>query len=188
MKRLLETVLILMTCGRACANYGDADIVQVRPGALSTNWFAAIKEAIPSAPSMGESNFQSITNLLCRESRRGNIAAQGLWGFFVLVQSRAPEEAATGLQLLRNSATNGFVPAMLNLGVLFEGGEYVQRDYSEAFHWFTEAAANNNPEGLLQLGGCYHYGLGTPCNLAKAADFYRRAAELTNYVAMKSLG
>jgi len=189
MKRLLEVILIWLACGQVRANYTGPDTIPIPAvGVLSTNWLAEVKQAIPSAPVTPEANFQSITNLLCQESQRGNIAAQGLWGFFVLVQSRSPEDAATGLELLRNSATNGFVPAMLNLGLLFEGGEYVQRDYRQAFHWFTEAADKNNPEGLLQLGGCHYYGLGTTPDLAKAGECYRRAADLTNYVAMKSLG
>ena len=109
MKRFLETILFLFVCGRAWANYTDIDTLPLRAaGLLSTNWLAEVKEAIPSAPVTPESNFQTITNLLRLESERGNIAAQGLWGFVVLIQSRSPEEAATGLQLLRNSATNGF--------------------------------------------------------------------------------
>jgi hypothetical protein len=189
MRPLFGATLILLACGCALADYTKPDLLPISPpDVLSTNWLAEVKQAIPSAHVTPESNFQTITNLLCQESRRGNVAAQGLWGFFLLVQSRSPEDAAAGLALLRNSATNGFVPAMLNLGLLSQGGVYVRQDYSEAFHWFSETADKNNPEGLLQLGKCHHYGLGTTRNLAKAAECYRRAAELTNYVAMKSLG
>src|SRR5687768_9109715 len=129
-RHLFGMILILLACGRACGDYTDTETPALRvAGFLSTNWLAEVKQAIPSAPVTAESNFQVITNWLCQESQRGNVAAQGLWGFFVLVQSRSPEETATGLQLLRNSATNGFVPAMLNLGLLLKGGAYVQRDY-----------------------------------------------------------
>ncbi len=186
---LFSTILLLLAGIHASANYADIDTPPLRAaGVLSTNWLAEAKAAIPSAPGALESNFQTITNLLCQESQRGNIAAQGLWGFFVLVQSQSPEEAATGLQLLRNSATNGFVPAMLNMGILYEGGEHLQRDYSEARHWFTMAAEKNNSEGLRHLGRHHHYGLGSARDLAKSVEYYRRAAELTNHAAMKSLG
>lgn len=189
MRHLFAMILILLACGPAHADYTSSDVMPIRAGdMLSTNWLASVKEALPSAHSTGELSFQAATNLLRQESQRGNIAAQGLWGFVVLVQGRSPEDAATGLRLLRNSAEQGFVPAMLNLGHLFEGGEYVQRDYSQAFHWFTKAGEKNNPEGLLQLGVCHHYALGTTRDMVKAVECYRRSSEMTNFAAMKSLG
>jgi TPR repeat protein len=189
MQLFLRTILILLTCGRAFSDYPKPDFIPaMAPDILSTNWLDEVRRAIPSASIRPESNFQAVTNMLCRESQRGNVAAQGLWGCFVLVHSHSPEEVATGLGLLRNSATNGFVPAMLNLGPLLQGGVYVEQDYAEAFHWFRKAAEQNSSEGLLRLGRCHHYGLGTKRDLATAAECYGRAAELTNYVAMKSLG
>jgi hypothetical protein len=71
---------------------------------------------------------------------------------------------------------------------LFEGGKYVRRNYNEAFYWFGRAAELGNAEAQLQLGGCYHYGLGTTPNYSMAAKYYRLAAGQTNYVAMKCLG
>ena len=89
---------------------------------------------------------------------------------------------------LRSSAAAGNVPAMINLGYLFEGGKYVKRNYNEAFLWFGLAAELGNAEAQLQFGGCHHYGLGVTPNYSKAAKYYRLSAEQTNYVAMKSLG
>jgi TPR repeat protein len=182
-------ILLLLAVTRSWGYYTEANTTPpLSADVLSTNWLAAVREAIPSATRMRESDLPAITNLLCRESQRGNVAAQGLWGFLLLVQNHSPEAAEPGLRLLRGSATNGFVPAMVNLGLLMEGGQYVRQDYNEAFYWFNEAASRKNPDALLQLGGCYHYGLGTTQDLARAVDCYRRAAGLTNYVAMKSLG
>ena len=192
MKRLFKSFLILLWCGNAWANYSGAEISPTAPtgsaAALSTNWLAAVSEVLPSLSLTDVSSFQATTNLLCEESRRGNIGAQGLWGFIVLIQSRSVEQRTSGLLLLQNSATNGFVPAMLNMGILYEGGEHLQRDYSEARHWFTMAAKKNNSEGLRHLGRHHHYGLGSARDLAKSVEYYRRAAELTNHAAMKSLG
>ena len=156
---------------------------------LSTNWLVAVRAVLPAKLSAKKNlNFQEITNSLCRESRRGNIAAQGLWGFTLVVVSRSPEDAETGLQLLRGSADKGNVPAMLQIGLLYEGGKYVRKNYNEAFHWFSLASDKGNSEAQLQLGGCYHYGLGTTPDFVMAAKYYRLSAGQTNYVAMKSLG
>jgi TPR repeat protein len=184
---LLCAVFWLGHCRAHAVYTSDASPVRAAD-TLSTNWVTAAKAALPAKYLGKELTFQQITNLLCRESERGNSTAQGLWGFVILVQSRSPEAANAGLALLRSSAEKGWVPAMLQLGSLFGNGTYVNKDYQEAFHWFGLAADRDNPEALLELGGCYHYGLGTTQNCSIAATCYRRSAEQTNYVAMKSLG
>jgi uncharacterized protein len=184
---LLSMAVCWLVC-RAHATYtSDANPVPATE-ILSTNWLAAAKAALPAKYLRKELTFQQITNLLCQESDHGNNTAQGLWGFVLVVQSRSPEAANAGLALLRSSAEKGWVPAMLQLGSLFENGTYINKDYQEAFHWFGLAADHDNPEALLELGGCYHYGLGTTQNCSMAVTCYRRSAARTNYVAMKSLG
>ena len=156
---------------------------------FSTNWFAAVRAALPAGYSENVNfDFQAATNGLCQESRQGNLAAQALWGIALIVTSSSSETTETGLKLLRGSAEKDYVPAMLNLGYLFEGGIYVRRNYNEAFHWFSRAAEMGVAEAQLQLGGCYHYGLGTTPNYSMAAKYYRLSAGQTNFVAMKSLG
>ena len=156
---------------------------------LSTNWYAAVIAAVP-ARYRANTNFNvaEATNYICQESRQGNAVAQALWGFALVVQSNSPEASATGLQLLRGSAEKGCIVAMLNLGYLLEGGKFVRKNDNEAFHWFSQAADTGNAEAELQLGGCYHYGLGTTQDFSMAAKYYRLSADQTNYVAMKSLG
>jgi hypothetical protein len=156
---------------------------------LSTNWYAAVIAAVP-ARYRANTNFNvaEATNYICQESQQGNAVAQALWGFALVVQSNSPDASDTGLQLLRGSAEKGCIAAMLNLGYLLEGGKYVRKNYNEAFHWFNQAADAGNAEAELQLGGCYHYGLGTTPDLSMAAKYYRLSADQTNFVAMKSLG
>src|SRR2546425_3967475 len=128
----------LVTYSQAHAIYAGQDTMP--PGAVetfSTNWMAAAKAALPQKYWARDLTFQETTNLLCQESQLGNYAAQGLWGFVLLVQGRSPEESKTGLDLLRNSAEKGYVPGMLQLGLLSEDDKYVRRDYSQAFHWFS---------------------------------------------------
>jgi TPR repeat protein len=183
-------LVFLLTHCHAHAKYTGSDAAVTRPvDILSTNWLAAARAALPSEYWTKNLTFQETTNLLCQESRRGNNAAQGLWGFVLLVQSRGRDEGKIGLQLLRDSAEKGFVPVMLQLGFLFESrNQYVEQDHNEAFRWFSLAAAKGNSEGEFHLGRCYHYGWGTTQDFSRAAKYYRRAAEQTNYVAMKSLG
>ena len=156
---------------------------------FTTNWLAAVRAALPANYQVKSNfDFTTATNYLCIESGKGNVAAQALWGFTLIVLRASPETAATGLKLLRDSAEKGWIPAMINLGYLAEAGKYIRQDYNEAFRWFERAATLGIGEAQLQLGACYHYGFGTSPNFSMAAKFYRLSADQTNFVAMKSLG
>jgi hypothetical protein len=66
------------------------------------------------------------------------------------------------------------------LGRAVQTGVTVQPDYSEAVRWFLAAAKQNNQEALLELGWGYENGFFGPKDGTKAAEYYRRAAELGN--------
>ncbi len=192
LRGLAVSAFVLAACWLThAASIPSEDELPTHPfdGRFSTNWYASVRSALPAGYLTNVNfNFHDATNYLCQESRQGNIAAQALWGFALIVQGSSPESTNAGLQLLRGSAEKGYVPAMLNLGYLLEGDKYVRRNYDEAFHWFSRAADAGDAEAQLQSGGCYQYGLGTTPNLAMAAKYYRLSAGQTNFVAMKSLG
>jgi uncharacterized protein len=187
---IITSLFLLASCQTRKAGIGQP--VKPSPAVeskLSTNWMAAAIAALPEKDfEKGDLSFQEITNLLCRESRLNNNEAKGLWGCVLLLQSSSPKEAEEGLQLLRKSANDGYVGAMLTLGFLFEGDVYVRRDYKEVFHWFSLAADKGDREAELHVGGCYLQGLGTAQDYSMAAKYYRRSADQTNYLAMKNLG
>src|SRR5579864_1166042 len=85
---------------------------------LSSNWINQAKAALPTNYSSAELSFSDLTNLTYRESLNGNNAARGLWGLLEIVTSRTGQDVSSGLQLLRESADNGYVPAMVELGLL----------------------------------------------------------------------
>ena len=184
MRSLAMFALVLTAyCQLHAASVPSEDEMPTHPIAdrLSTNWYAAVIAAVPTRY-WANTNFNvaEATNYICQESRQGNAVAQALWGFALVVQSNSPEASATGLQLLRGSAEKGCILAMLNLGYLLEGGKFVRKNDNEAFHWFSQAADTGNAEAELQLGGCYHYGLGTTQDFSMAAKYYRLSAEQTN--------
>jgi len=156
---------------------------------FSTNWYMAVQQVLPVGYSLhGKYDFQAATNGLSQASRNGNLTAQALWGFTLIVLRSSPDATETGLKLARDAAEKGNVLAMINLGYLFEIGKYVHRNFNEAFRWFHQAAELGNAEAQLQLGGCYHYGFGNTPDYSMAAKYYRLSANQTNFAAMKSLG
>jgi TPR repeat protein len=156
---------------------------------VSTNWLNAVKVALPAQYwTNADLTLEQLTNLLCQQSQKHNVAAEDLWALVLLSRGGSTEESQAAVRLLQDSANQGFAPAMANLGICYENGKCIPVNYDQAFHWFSLAAAAGNAEGELQLGACYHYGLGTVPDLKKMVKYYRLAAMQTNYTAMKSLG
>jgi TPR repeat protein len=100
----------------------------------------------------------------------GVIYAQGMAGM-----SRDETHAA---RLFEQAARAGHRRAQLNLGILYLKGVGVPRDLAEARAWLQKAAVGDDPYALYALGRAMEESAGaTPADPARAADFYRRAAE-----------
>ena len=187
---LTASGLPALPSARAASIFSDDDV----PGhafdfRFSTNWYAAVHEALPARYSEKKDlTWQEATNGLSQASSRERLPAQALWGFALIVLKQSPESTASGLKLMVGAAEKGYTPAMLNFGYLFEITNYVAQDYNQARYWFSRAAALGSDEAQLQLGGCFHYGLGTNQDFSMAAKYYRMSAQQTNFVAMKCLG
>src|SRR5215813_2310568 len=60
---------------------------------------------------------------------------------------------------------------------MYESGEGVPQDYSEAAKWYLMAAEQGNPGSQNNLGSLYETGDGVTQDRAIALEWYRRAAE-----------
>lgn len=74
------------------------------------------------------------------------------------------------------------------MGSIYEHGNGVPRDYTEALKWYRKAADLNFPLGLYSVGNMYFYGLGVPPDAREAMRWYRRAADLGFADAQNNLG
>ncbi|MCD8303844.1 MAG: sel1 repeat family protein [Prevotellaceae bacterium] len=72
----------------------------------------------------------------------------------------------------RRGAENGEAKAQYCLGLSYEIGDGVGRDFEEAAKWYRKAAEQGLPDAQLQLGDCYFLGLGVRQNLKEAARWY----------------
>jgi len=87
-----------------------------------------------------------------------------------------------GMLLLETSAKKGYVPAQVTLAYILDQGE----QDSEAFHWYQQAANNNNPAGLFGLGSMYAKGEGTSLDPQKAGQLIKQSALLNHLPAMRA--
>jgi TPR repeat protein len=182
----LGLAFLVSSCSSVDEQAGAAAATVAATEKLSTNWFAVAQSILPPRYQGQNLSFGQITNLLSREARRGNAAAQELWGYALVSMEQSPAEVTAGINLLRTSAEKGFVPSMVNLGFVYRSGKY--GNTNEAFHWFSLAADRGNADAEAQVGNCYFTGRGVGQDYRMAAKWYRRAADHNHYEAMKSLG
>ena len=89
---------------------------------------------------------------------------------------------------LKALAEKGDVEAQDNLGFRYYAGRGVEKDYKEAFKWFSKAAEQNYPQAQNYLGWIYAYGRGVEKDDKIAVEWFRKAAEQNYKVAQHWLG
>jgi TPR repeat protein len=109
------------------------------------------------------------------------VFAQGLAGM-----SRNDQRA---LELFEKAAALGNQRAQINVGILYFRGQGTARDLVQARSWLEKAAARNDPYALYALGRAMDDSQGPAvADPVRAADLYRRAAELGHPLAAMRYG
>lgn len=78
--------------------------------------------------------------------------------------------------------------AQTYIGQMYEKGQGVTQDYSEAAAWYRKAAEQDYGIGQRNLGVMYFKGLGVPQNYSEAVNWYKKASENGDAMASYSLG
>lgn len=76
-----------------------------------------------------------------------------------------------------HKAEAGDPQAQYNLGVMYDIGQGVPQDYTEAAKWYTKAAEQGHADAQLKLGVMYAKGRGVPQDYAEAAKWFTSVAE-----------
>ncbi len=78
--------------------------------------------------------------------------------------SKNREDYEAAAKALRKSAEGGNAAAQNRLGLLYNEGQGVPRNYGQAKHWFEKAAEQEHAEAQVNLGMLYLLGQGAPEN------------------------
>ena len=82
----------------------------------------------------------------------------------------------TALHEWRPLAEQGDARAQFSLGLSYENGDGVPRDYTKARQWYEKAAAQGDAKAQLYLGMQFSFGQGGPVDLVQAYMWYSLAA------------
>ncbi len=100
----------------------------------------------------------------------------------------ARRDYATMLEILQPLAASGDARAQTSIGAMYETGQGVALNHTEAIKWYRLAAAQGEAWAQLNLGIRYQSGQGVTLDYAEAAKWYRLAAAQRNPVAQTMLG
>lgn len=104
----------------------------------------------------------------------------------LFLKARGGDEDA--LISIRQKAAEGDAAAQFRLGVLYDLGQGVKRDYAQAFMWYRKTAEKGNSDGQFNLGNLYQNGQGVTQDYAQAVTWYRKSADQGFSFAQMDLG
>ena len=84
-------------------------------------------------------------------------------------------------------AEGGDAVCQWQVGSMYYDGDGVDADCAQALLWIEKAAAQDQPNAVGQLGAMYQEGKGATPSWRRAREYYARAIELGNSVAVKSM-
>ncbi|KAG0044893.1 hypothetical protein BGZ90_008635, partial [Linnemannia elongata] len=90
--------------------------------------------------------------------------------------------------LMEAAAVDNHDCCQFALGVCYHDGVGVEKNATEAFHWYRKSAEQGNARGQGILGYCYGEGFGVERDRKQAMYWYRIAAEKGESVALYNIG
>jgi len=98
------------------------------------------------------------------------------------------QNKSIAFKLIKLAAEQGDVTAPNYLGVMYDEGEGVPKDETEAVKWYRLAAEQGHATAQFNLGVMYDEGEGAPKDETEAVKWYRLAAEQGYATAQYNLG
>lgn len=114
--------------------------------------------------------------------------AQGNLANILWDEIHSESDISTVINLYKESIKNGNEFSMYNLGMFFDNGYKVNRDYLVAYDYYRMAAEHNNSDAQAALGWMYELGHGVPLDYYKSAYWYGLAAKNNHVGAIINLG
>lgn len=99
-----------------------------------------------------------------------------------------PVDAGRAFGYYTLAAEAGSASAMNRLGLMYDNGDWLERDLTQAFTWFLRAAEAGHPDAMGNVGSMYEFGDGVATDLTAALSWYRRGANAGDDYSMVSLG
>ena len=104
------------------------------------------------------------------------LALMGFGYWITHTESALAAKSARERQQLEIKAGQGDARAQCDLGIIYEIGRGVPRNYEKAAEWYQKASDQGNALAQFKLGGLCLSGRGVPPDEAKGFELYQKAA------------
>lgn len=111
-----------------------------------------------------------------------------LFVVLLLVASLQAQSEGDQIKVMRSEAEQGDAIAQFGLGMLYEIGRGVPKDFVEAVKWYRKSAVQGYANAQSNLGNQYYKGEGVPKDFVEAVKWFRKAAEQGDFNAQVWLG
>ncbi|MET0545835.1 MAG: hypothetical protein ABWZ40_05965 [Caulobacterales bacterium] len=137
-------------------------------------------EALPTAPPAGMK--EGAPELAMATASAPNAAIAGKPADAALTYQRALDslrggDANAGAAAMKQAADQGYAPAQYRLSKLYERGEGVPKNMSEARRWTEKSAKAGNRKAMHDLAVYYAEGEGVRQDYVSAVEWFRKAAD-----------
>jgi len=105
----------------------------------------------------------------------------------LLLTAKSPSSRSKGLSGIRALAEAGDSEAMFNLGVAYDKGVVVAKNYSTAISWYRKGAEKLEANSLHAVA-LHYYSIASKKNFKKAFDLCSKAARKNHNLALNMLG
>ncbi len=134
---------------------------------------AALSRPPPPHPSTAQTQDATVPTARTEDTD----AIKGAEAFKRANEAQAKGDMQGAFTWMRIAASFGHAVAQNNLGIMYDQGRIVTRDYGEAARWYREAIHRGESSASANLGRLYALGLGVETDLDEAERLFRIAAE-----------
>jgi len=106
--------------------------------------------------------------------------------FLILSYGNVSNGDGLSLKAVKDSAKLGQPLALRTLGILYENGEGVQKDYAKAREYYLKAVDKGDAQSCVYIGTHYDSGYGVSVDWRKAYEWYQRASEMQQSLLLRN--
>src|SRR5207249_576183 len=92
------------------------------------------------------------------------------------------------LRWFHSAAEQGNAVGQLKVGLFYERGQGVPKDFAEAAKWYRKAAEQGNTDAQILLGRCYEIGQGVPQDYMQAHMWFNLGVASSSSGDFRDLG
>jgi len=184
----MSLTLAMLTMGAAIAQDVTKPVGTAPPITDCDNYAANPVDPGRAAPGVVVKNVNAARAIPACEAALKRYANTARFQYQLGRAYQANNQFELAAEMLRLAAAQNYPAAQMNMGILYNAGSGVTKDYAEALRWYKLAAAQNYAPAQDYIGDLYASGKGVTEDYGEALRWFRLAAAQDYAAAQMSIG